>query len=171
MRGRWGRSPPKRATKIFLNVSENKSSGRKLIFIFWYSRKRFWHYTDCLIPQFLGVFVPDRRWRLCPLHTRWVNNPRSPIRPTSTNSWIRLWDDLSSAVVTDAVLPVLFAFLNAQSTRTQITKRGADRGSVVVFRYCSRRHWSRAAFKSELSEAATIWIHMNYCRPYMHTLS
>jgi len=32
--------PPKRARKIFSNVTGNKSSDRELIFTFWYSRKR-----------------------------------------------------------------------------------------------------------------------------------
>jgi len=41
MQGRWGRSlPPKEGHKIFLNVSENKSSDIKLIFRFRYLRKR-----------------------------------------------------------------------------------------------------------------------------------
>ena len=46
--GRWGWSLRQRARKIYLIVSENKSSDWKLslIFAICCSRKRFWHYTE-----------------------------------------------------------------------------------------------------------------------------
>jgi len=62
MRGRWGRLPPtlppREPKKYFKGVSENKSSDRKLICTFWYSRIRVQHYTECINTAASGDFAP-----------------------------------------------------------------------------------------------------------------
>jgi len=62
MRGRWGRLPPtlppREPEKYFKGVSENKSSDRKLICTFWYSRIRVQHYTECINTAASGDFAP-----------------------------------------------------------------------------------------------------------------
>ena len=75
-------APLKWVRKIFLNVSENKSSDRKLICTFWYSCKRFRHYTECintaasggLHPQILSGNTAPCTPNGCPAH-------RPPLRP------------------------------------------------------------------------------------------
>ena len=69
---------PREGDKIFLNVSENKPSVRKLIFILWCSRKRFWHYTERIDAAASGGLRPQI---LCPLHSRWVHILQTPALP------------------------------------------------------------------------------------------
>ena len=94
---RWRRSPPplQESQKIFLNVSENKSSGRKLICTFWHSWKRFWHYTERINTAASGGgdFAPrPSAGTLPPAYP--LGGQLSDFRfapPPSTNAWTRHW--------------------------------------------------------------------------------
>jgi len=90
-----GRSTPTRARKIFLNVSENKSSDRKVIFIFWYSRKRCWHYTECFTTAVSVVGLPSAE-AVPPAHPLGAQPPVPRLPPSITNfsirhCFLRLW--------------------------------------------------------------------------------
>jgi len=92
---RWRRSPPLQENqKIFLNVSENKSSDRKLICTFWHSWKRFWHYTERINTAASGGDFAHRpsAGTLPPAYP--MGAQLSDLRfapPPSTNAWILHW--------------------------------------------------------------------------------
>jgi len=55
---RWGRfpPPPQEGQKIFLNVSENKSNDRKLIFLYFRIRENVFDITEnALIPKYIDI--------------------------------------------------------------------------------------------------------------------
>ena len=71
-------APPLEGQKIFLNVSENKSGDRKLIFIFWCSRKKTLLTLDRMhkYRSFWGTSPPDSQRELC-----WAHSPQTPASP------------------------------------------------------------------------------------------
>jgi len=84
---RWGDRPPKRARKIFLNVSKNKSSERKLISTFWYSRRRFWYYIECINIAASGGLRPlTLSGDSAPCTPAGCTAPKPPLRPQARTS-------------------------------------------------------------------------------------
>jgi len=89
MRGRGGaivpQKPhqPKRARKIFLNVSRNKCSDGKLIFIFRYPRIYAFDITQHAPLSFWETSSPDPQRGLCPMHTAYPWGTAQPPCPRS----------------------------------------------------------------------------------------
>ena len=88
-----------RGQKNIVNVSENKVTGRKLFLHSDDHENAFDITQNASIPQHLGTSPPDPQRGLCPLHTRWVHSPQTPILPpVARNSgsatgeclWLRL---------------------------------------------------------------------------------
>jgi len=69
--------PPERARKIFLNVSENKSRDRKVIFFILVFTKTFFEITQNAPRPSAGTL---------PLHTRWMHSPQAPSFPPGRTS-------------------------------------------------------------------------------------
>jgi len=58
-RGQSPLPPARGPEKYFFKVIENKFNDRKLMLITWYSRKRCWHYTDCVNTAASGGLRPQ----------------------------------------------------------------------------------------------------------------
>ena len=72
--------PPERARKIFLNVSENKSRDRKVIFFILVFTKTFFEITQNAPRPSAGTLPPAH-----PLGAQ----PPGPPLPARTNFWVR----------------------------------------------------------------------------------
>jgi len=73
--------PPKRARKISLNVSENKSGDRKLLY-FGIHENAFDITQNALLPQLLGDFAPrPSAGTLPPVHPLGARPPDSRFPP------------------------------------------------------------------------------------------
>ena len=59
-----------------------------VIFTFWYSRKSFYHYTECINNPASGA-PPNFQRGLSPLHPRWGHSLQTPFAARSTIIWTR----------------------------------------------------------------------------------